>query len=319
MKILDHLKWSPKWVTHLGCVKGCLDYLGVEVTDAWLYGGSGYAFILNISKDSCPSGPTAWKTMMLFQQGRNLGYEIEGVFGSKYHQDLNALQQEAWDYARGSIDDGFPVYAWEMEIPEYYVIFGYDKMGYYYSGPAADEGKGPKPWGELGNTDIGLVELYSVKPVEAKPAVDVVKSSFQKVLKHASNPPDWIFEKYRSGVKGFDLWIEGLEGGLANRFGMGYNAEVWLECRKYAVDFLKEAKEQLNGEAEPLFKQAIHHYQVVADQIELVSQAYPWIPEGGPSTIPVDDVCQEAVANLRTARQAEADGLQTLEEIEKLL
>lgn len=36
MKALKSLKWSPKWVSHLGCIKGCLDYLGVEITDAWL-------------------------------------------------------------------------------------------------------------------------------------------------------------------------------------------------------------------------------------------------------------------------------------------
>ena len=65
MKKLENLKWSPKWVSHLGCVKGCLDYLGIDMTDAWLYGASGHAFIRNISEDSCPSGPTAWKTMML--------------------------------------------------------------------------------------------------------------------------------------------------------------------------------------------------------------------------------------------------------------
>ena len=122
MKKLNDLTWSPKWVTHLGCVKGCLDYLGVEIRDAWLYGGSGHAFILNISKDSCPSGPTAWKTMMLFQQARSLGYEIEGVFGSKHQQDLKALQQEAWEFCQKTINAGLPVYAWEIEIPEFYVI-----------------------------------------------------------------------------------------------------------------------------------------------------------------------------------------------------
>ena len=83
MNVLENLKWSPKWVSHLGCVKGCLDFLGIEITDAWLYGGTGHAFIINIGEDSCPSGPTAWKTMMLFEQGLALGYEIKGVFGSK--------------------------------------------------------------------------------------------------------------------------------------------------------------------------------------------------------------------------------------------
>ena len=42
---LENLKWQPKWVSHLGCLKGCLDYLDVQVSDAWLFGASGHAFL----------------------------------------------------------------------------------------------------------------------------------------------------------------------------------------------------------------------------------------------------------------------------------
>ena len=56
MKELANLRWSPKWVSHLGCVKGCLDFLGTKMSDAWLFGGTGHAFIINISEDSCPNG-----------------------------------------------------------------------------------------------------------------------------------------------------------------------------------------------------------------------------------------------------------------------
>jgi hypothetical protein len=315
MKKLDNLKWSPKWVSHLGCVKGCLDYLGIEMPDAWLYGGTGHAFIINISQESCPSGPTAWKTMMLFQQALYLGYEIEGIFGSKHSQDLGKLQRDAWAFAQNAINNNLPVYAWEVEVPEFYVIYGYDEVGYYYSGPGADEGRGPKPWDKLGDTGIGLVELYSVKPVEAKPPAEVVRSALQKALKHASNPAEWIFENYAAGLKGFDTWIKGLKNGLANRFGMGYNAAVWLECRKFAVAFLEEAKGRLGGAADGSFDRALTHYQVVAERLEKVSARYPWTPEGGPATIPADDACQEVVGWLQEAREAEAEGMSALEGI----
>ena len=315
MKKLDNLKFSPKWVSHLGCLKGCLDFLGVEMTDAWLYGGTGHAFIINIGEDSCPSGPTAWKTMMFFEQAPKLGYEIKGVFGSKYNQSLEDLQKEAWVFTQKSIDEDLPVYAWEVEIPEFYVIYGYDEVGYYYSGPGADEGKGPKPWQELGDTGIGLVELYKLKPVEVYAPVDVVQSAFEQVLKHASNPEDWIFENYASGLKGFDNWIRGLESGKANRFGMGYNAAVWHECRKFGVEFLQEAKERLDGVAVNLFDGAIEHYQRVTDRLGKVSERYPWTPEGGDTTIPVDEQCTEAVVWLKDARDAEAKGLAILEQI----
>ncbi len=47
-KHLENLRWNPRMVSHLGCIKGCLDYLGMDITDAWLFGGTGHAFIINI-------------------------------------------------------------------------------------------------------------------------------------------------------------------------------------------------------------------------------------------------------------------------------
>jgi hypothetical protein len=315
MKALDNLRWSPKWVTHLGCIKGCLDYLGLELSDAWLYGGTGHAFVLNIAQDLCPSGPTAWRTMMLFELGRNLGYEFDSVFGWKQEQDLADLQRRAWEFTRQQIDEGLPVYGWELEYPEFYVIYGYDEVGYYYSGVAAEEGKGPKPWQELGDTPIGLVEIYCLKPGRAQDAAVVVRSALEKALRHASNPKEWILDGYSSGLKGFDAWTTALESGKANRLGLGYNAAVWAECRQYAVGFLREAKDRLNGRASALFDEALDHYQVVATRLSQVSEIYPHDPGARDTTVQADENRQAAVGSLREARDAEAAGLEALRRI----
>jgi hypothetical protein len=199
------------------------------------------------------------------------------------------------------------------------VVYGYDELGYYYSGPGVDDGKGPKSWKELGDTGIGIVELYNLKPVEPKTPQEVVRSAFEKALKHAENPKEWIFENYGAGLKGFDNWISGLESGIASRFGMGYNAAVWHECRKYAVDFLGEAREHLGGLVPDLFNRVISHYQLVADRLGELSEVYPFNPEGGPQIIPVDGQCLEAVRWLKEARKAEAEGLMVLEQIVKAI
>lgn len=47
-KKLENFRWKPMNVTHLGCIKGCLNYLDLDVTDAWLFGATGHAFIMNI-------------------------------------------------------------------------------------------------------------------------------------------------------------------------------------------------------------------------------------------------------------------------------
>jgi len=94
--------------------------------------------------------------------GKNIGYEIDGVFGTKSAGDFAEKQKRAWEFVKSAIDQGLPCYGWELDIPEFYVVYGYDDAGYYFSGPGCDEGKGPKPWQELGDTEIGVSAVNSV-------------------------------------------------------------------------------------------------------------------------------------------------------------
>jgi hypothetical protein len=304
----------------LGCIKGCLDYLGIEISDAWLYGGTGHAFVINLHEDVCPSGPTAWRTVKLFELGVNLGYRLDGVFGFKHQDDFAVLQERAWEHVRGAVDQGRPCYGWELEIPEFYVVYGYDDVGYYYSGPGCDEGKGPKPWQELGDTGIGVLELYSVWPGKVADDATTVVQALTFALEIADNPKEWIFDGYRAGTEGFDNWIRALQAGKASDMGTRYNAGVWLECRKNAVGFLEEAKGRLSGRADGLFDQAIAHYKVVSESLGKVAEVYPWTFEASDEDVlPVDDKSQAAVEALHAAKGAEGAGLQTLEQIVHVL
>ena len=146
--MLENLQWAPRWTSLIGCIKGCLDYLKQDVSDAWLFGATGHAFVLNISQGLCPSGPTAWDTAPSLALGRNIGYAVVGIdeYCPDKQNDLPFAQKQAWDYVRNAIDDGFPCFGWELQVPEYYVIYGYDETGYYISGPADEDGAGPIPW-----------------------------------------------------------------------------------------------------------------------------------------------------------------------------
>ena len=130
MKALENCRWIPRWASHMGCLKGCLDYLGIEISEPWLYGGTGHAFVINLHEEVCPSGPTAWNTERLFELGKNLGYRLDARFGFKDQEDFADLQQSAWEHVQYAIDQDKPCYGWELEIPEFYVIYGYGDGGY---------------------------------------------------------------------------------------------------------------------------------------------------------------------------------------------
>jgi hypothetical protein len=312
-KMLDGLQWTPRWVSHLGCVKGCLDYLGLDVSDAWLFGATGHAFIINMHDVVCPSGPTAWHSEMLRKLGKNVGYSSRGLFATRKDADFDEKRRSIWDNTKLALDNDLPTYGWELDIPEYYVVYGYDDVGYYYSGPLCDDGAGPKPWQELGDTDIGVLEVYSILKGEAADDRTTVKEALAFALAFAESPAEWVYAKYKAGLAGFDKWIKALEGGTAHSHGAAYNAQVWHECRGLAVDFLKEARERLGEVAGP-FDEAIGHYEVVAENLKKVAELFPFV-ERKEEHVKDKERCAEAAEALRAAREAEEGGLKALAKV----
>ncbi|MBN1259110.1 MAG: hypothetical protein JXB35_00375 [Anaerolineae bacterium] len=317
MKTLDTLRWVPRWVSHLGCIKGCLNYLGHEVSDGWLFGATGHAFLLNIAPGVCPSGPTAWNTAKLHDLGRNVGYIVDGVFGTKTQGALEMLQRHAWQHARKALDQGRPCYGWELDVPEFYVVYGYDETGYYYAGPGCDEGAGPKPWDTLGDTGIGVVELYSLHAAHPAEDAHTLREALSFALAFAEPDNPWTEADHATGLAGYDVWIQALREGTGSPIGVSYNAAVWTECRFFAAAFLKEAQLRLEGPIAPLLEEAHRQYQAVLKQLDHVKTLYPF--EMSEALLPVDDRSQEATAALLAAKAAEEAGLDALARIVALL
>ncbi|MBN1510145.1 MAG: hypothetical protein JW955_25080 [Sedimentisphaerales bacterium] len=312
-KLLEGLRWSPRWASHVGCIKGCLNYLKREVSDAWLFGATGHAFVLNISPGLCPSGPTDWDTSGFLRLGRNVGYRVESV--DQYcpqKRNLRDAQERAWDHVRRSIDDGLPCYGWEIDGPEYYVIYGYDETGYYISGPGCDDGAGPIPWRNLGESEIGVVLVANVQRTEPADARHTVRDALSLAVDLGRNR--WKWTDRAGGLDGYAVWIETMKEGRADRFGLGYNAAVWAESRKFAVEFLLEARQQLQEDTHSLFDKAVAHYEAVARNLKSVSDAYPFT-ECESAGVRLDDRALAAAQALTEACQAEATGLDVLAEI----
>jgi hypothetical protein len=315
-KQLNALQWVPHWASHVGCIQGCLRYLGVEVSNAWLFGATGHAFVLNIAPGLCPSAPTDWDTSTFLKLGRNIGYLVETVdnYCPDKNNDLLIAQQRAWDFVRNALDEAHPCYGWELHIPEYAVIYGYDQTGYYISGPGCDQGRGPIDWQNLGTSEIGVVLVLSVKATALADDHRTVRDALRYALDLGHNRRRWT--NHAGGLKAYDAWINTLKKGAAGRFGLGYNAAVWADSRKYVPAFLQEAKQRLDKNLYTYFDQAVIHYEVVAQNLRTVSDAYPF-DDSRDKNVKYDEQAETAVESLRQAQHAEAAGLEVLAELVK--
>ncbi len=292
-------------------------YLGADVSDGWLYGGTGHAFINNIHSTLCRSGPTAWRTAMLHHLGANLGYRTRGVFGWKHELDdgFRAKQRDAYEFVRDAIDAGLPCYGWQLEIPDFYVICGYDDAGYYYSGYGQPV-TGPLAWDKLGDWGVALIEVYRLELSTPVADREVVKRAIDAVLEVAHTAARLASPGYTAGPEGFEVWARALESGTASHHGHIYNAQAWGECRRHGVEFLKEARGRIAGVCDGAFDDAVAAYSQSRDALAQMVALHPPSPE---LDLAVGLESAEAAVLARAAGAAEGEGLAALRAIGEAL
>ena len=316
MKKIDNLDFSPRATSHMGALEGCLKYLGIDVSPGWLYGSTGHAFILNIDDDLCGSGPHCWGWGIVNQLGKNIGYKAEAVYTNVNKEDFSQKQEKAWDFARKSIDDGFPCYGWHYD---FMVINGYDEGGYLLSGPVDDA---PGDWRKFGADAVGFLEIWSIKPGQKADDKTTIKAALSFAADMAKEPDKRTIDPGTGGLSGYDNWIKGLEFGKGDAFGGAYNTSIWAECRRFAVEFLEEANQRTEGEYESLFQQAIEQYKLVSDNLNEVEKLFPYksaTEDEWKQNMADKERRQKAVEHLKAAKDAEAKGLELLAQIEKAL
>ncbi len=316
MDMLARLDYRPMWSTLISCLKSCAAYLEVDCTLPWLYGASGHAFVLNIHHELCPSGPTAWDKSGLFTQVEALGLKVSTVQGHKVEPAFADRQVEAFRVAHAAIAAGRPCFAWELEVPEFYLITACDEIGYYYSGPGCEKGAGPLPWNKLGATEIGYLAVHEVESAPAQPAAVIVKRALEFAATWADpQRNEWRFQPYTAGPAAYTTWIEALRNGTAGGHGNAYNAQVWAECRRQAVSFLEEARLRLHEVPEELFSSPLTHYRSVAGHLRALTALFPFVnvtEEERAANAREPHLVASAIDHLTAAREAEERALQGL-------
>jgi len=323
--VLEDMIHRGKWVSYMGTLVSCAQFLDPDVTEAWLWGGTGYAFSLTVHKQLCPSGPY----MPVGKFGHlipNTGFTLDESKVEAEAEDAAASRDTMFAEACKAIDDGLPVMGWSLEHIDWYPVHGCDESGNYLF--LCHNGKpGKYPHAELGEKAPGGLALLSI--VRKGPAPEVA-AALRGALAFAAKMGrgECSHEEYTSGLGGYDVWIKALEQpddppADGPCFGHAFNAACWYECRQQAVAFLEEANRRLaDDKLTPLFEKAIGHYRTVADQFTTLTDLYPCQPGNGVAMrerFENDALRRQAVETLTVARSAETEGLAVLAEIHAAL
>lgn len=312
----DRLSTAGFNVSQLGCMKGCADFLGISVSNEWLFGITGQAFLLTVDRGIGGIGQD--RSFLISEKIRKLA----GNAGIKVHCLAGPANTDivghAWDQIRSALEKGKPCYAWEIELlGEYGIIYGFNKDGYLVKGWHGAHG--PIDWRSIGTTDTngntlsGHLELCLVEQGEKIDDLAAIREGIDFALEQLRHSNEMSAQGLVTGVEAYDEWIRSLLAGEATGFGTCYHASVWRECRYLAVKFLlNEVVHRLNDlDAKEEAYQAAKHYRKVYEQLDMIySELFPW-PQPR-EAIKDKQAIHDAVQCLTHAREAEQLAIQSL-------
>ena len=233
------IKQPPFNTTLMGVVKAALDYHELGLSDAMVFGLSGHAFVINIHKQLCPSGPYCWKRERIKPLLANMGLKETdlGFFSQKSTAEERAAVESE---LRNALNQESPCSLVNMENQ---LIVGYDETGFDTSQPWAPNVNFPPPrltfgsWKEFGKEiHVNFYIFEKIKPADRKAAIiaglDYAVDLHTNALQHTS-------EAYGIGPNAYDNWIAAAEERGASH-GNWWNAAVWGECRRMAAEFFAE-------------------------------------------------------------------------------
>jgi len=324
MELRDLAKaYEGKHMTHMGVIGAGVRYIGREISDGWLYGATGYAFIMNIAENVAIAGPGAAQLNYIRNLEPNLGISTRDRLSSVVMApDFAEKQVAAWEFLKEKLDAGIPCYGTGVTFIMFFVIYGYEREDILYASDMVDGRRGRVSWRDLGRIDDGGgFEVGSVEAIDV--VLDdrrTVKDAFEFALSVGAERKNQVFDSGVSGLAAYDAWIAYIEAGTALAPGISYNADCWQECRYYAEQFLREAGERIGAELQPLFEGAADHYKDVHVALNGIRELFPFGKafqefHGKPAYKFHGSDYAKAVEFLKTAKAAEAAGLQVIGEI----
>lgn len=270
----------------------------ITLTD--LFGNSGHAFILNIERTLCPSGPTAWDWGAILFPLRQM-YSLKRLCASCDMRSVDEARELIWQRTMDSISEGRPALLWDLWYPEFYVAYGFDTATgeFLVDGPGAELHGNRASWSTLGIHSGSVWALFPAPHEHPNPAAARALALRGAVSWHTwpnERDSQWVF-----GGDAWNVWIAAMrEDELAHASEeLSYSHYVYAECRRHAADFLAS----LGAE----YADAASAYAEVADVLQTVCDRWPY-----PAPAPTHAVRGELASLLERARDAENSGIEAI-------
>ena len=263
--MLDNLRQLPLNATNMGVLHGVSAFWGFDASPATVFGATGYAFLININDEICPSGPFLWRRERFNRLVTNLGISTRDL--GFYNRAASPTERSRVEAAlREAIDAGIPC---SLCNDEYQLITGYDDTGLFTSGPFPDHLPRRLTFGTWDEWDSVYAYFYVHHRGEPADRADLVREGLSFAIEMFRSPARFALDGYAVGPDAYDQWIEALDG-HGESFGNEWNATVFAECRRHAAAYLGEVAEWF-PESRALTARLVGAYGEIAGNLAAVA------------------------------------------------
>jgi len=290
------------------------DKAGMSLIDVMGY--TAQAFRIIIDRDAVEVGSYSAFNWPLYhtQQLLNLGFTVQTLGRPSHIPPTPEELAEAIASIQTSLDKGIPALSWDLFIPEWGLIYGYDDENKVFR--CRDVRKdGDLPYEKLGRGEVTEMYMLTITGSQSIDKRDMLKGALQMAVNHAKEV-ERKDESHRVGLDAYEAWIEAFKRGTVDPFGNCVNTgKVW-DARSFAAEFLSEISLNWKVEASrdeqlsDLAREASEQYAIVAQRLATMRDMFPFPHGGDPNS---DEQAARALTLLQEAKAAETAGVALLE------
>ncbi|SKC34968.1 Uncharacterised protein [Acholeplasma oculi] len=152
---------------------------------------SGFAFRMWVAADLCPSAMSIWAFNQQKPWVENGGFSCEYIERMWGHDDIEEERRvTALEMIKHSINNGIAAISWDIGVPEWGLITGYDdEMQKLYT-LSITGAAGEMDYTQLGKREIPILNVLTITGKTNKPKETIVSDSL-KLAKNHLNGEEW--------------------------------------------------------------------------------------------------------------------------------
>lgn len=152
---------------------------------------SGFAFRMWVAKDLCPSATSIWsfdEQKRWIENGGLLCNYVGRYWGEDHIEKEKRLL--AIEQIKKSIDSGIPAISWDIGIPEWGLVTGYDEEAKQLKVLPITGQANVMSYDLLGKRELPILSVLTITGISQKPQDEILKDTLKLALSHL-NGEEW--------------------------------------------------------------------------------------------------------------------------------